>query len=91
MKEIGHAIAELTDRLDDLDQRIAIAFKQLKGRVSTLEARVDGRMDQLESETKIDRIGQHFAEYEARRPIPGGGQHGSGRMDKHGHTQGVTG
>lgn len=52
MKEIGHAIAELTDRLDDLDQRIAIAFKQLKGRVNTLEARVDGRMDQLESETK---------------------------------------
>ena len=52
MREIGHAIAELTDRIDDLDQRIAIAFKQLKGRVNTLEARVDRRMDQLESETK---------------------------------------
>ena len=52
IRELGNAIAELTNRIDGLDQRITVAFKELKGRVNTMETRFDGRMDQLESEAK---------------------------------------
>ena len=52
MSELGNAIAELTNRIDGLDQRISLAFKQLTSRVNTLETRLYRRMSRLESEAK---------------------------------------
>ena len=54
---------------------MATGFKQVNYLMDDMETRAAGRLDALETkmtphtsllETKIDRIGQHFAEYEAR-------------------------
>ena len=47
--EIINAIRDLTNRIDSLDRRNLVEFKKVNGQVSTLETRIDVRMDELES------------------------------------------
>ena len=42
------AIQELAVRFDRLDQRIASSVKQLHDRISTIESRLNARLDELE-------------------------------------------